>query len=312
MAVAAPTLRAAAAAPAPAAATSDPQTAAVQSLSAQVQAAVAASAKQGAVPSNLTPSLAQVKTDLQQPWKDGCALSFPGAGLPECNFGDLSAPRTVAVIGDSHAAAWEPALDAAGKQLHFRLVVRSKSTCPMLDGPITSPYLHREYTECEQWRQHVLDDLRAHPPALIVVAMSRRYGADFGWASYDPTWLSGLTRELSTLRAIGAPVLVLGPVPDPHSWVPTCVSAHLNDAAACAAPRSQAVNEEGVVAEKAATEAGGASYVDLSDLFCTPAVCPVIVGNQLVFRDDNHITPEYAAFLGPVMAAVVARVLPVS
>jgi hypothetical protein len=38
--------------------------------------------------------------------------------------------------------------------------------------------------------------------------------------------------------------------------------------------------------------------------------CPLIVGNDLVFRDDNHITVEYATLLAPVVAAEFTAVLP--
>jgi hypothetical protein len=34
------------------------------------------------------------------------------------------------------------------------------------------------------------------------------------------------------------------------------------------------------------------------------------VGDQLVYRDDNHLTTGYAAFLAPVMAALLDRELP--
>jgi hypothetical protein len=33
----------------------------------------------------------------------------------------------------------------------------------------------------------------------------------------------------------------------------------------------------------------------------------LIVGNTLVFRDDNHVTTEYAQLLAPVMGALADR-----
>jgi hypothetical protein len=50
-------------------------------------------------------------------------------------------------------------------------------------------------------------------------------------------------------------------------------------------------------------------HADLTDLFCTPAVCLMIAGNRLVFRDNNHITPGYAGLLEPVLAALVGKAL---
>ena len=109
------------------------------------------------------------------------------------------------------------------------------------------------------------------------------------------------------MRGTGATVLVLGPAADPHSSAPTCLSAHLDDATACAPTRSAAVNDDGIAAERAATTGNGGHYADLTDLFCSPDRCPLIVGNTLVFRDDNHVTTEYARLLAPVMGALVDR-----
>ena len=66
--------------------------------------------------------------------------------------------------------------------------------------------------------------------------MSRRYGADFGFTSYDPAWVAGLNRLVTRLRSTGAAVLVVGPIPDPRTTVPTCLSGHLDDALACSPP----------------------------------------------------------------------------
>jgi hypothetical protein len=174
---------------------------------------------------------------------------------------------------------------------------------------ITSPYLGREYTECEQWRGEIMARLRAERPRLVVLSMGRRYGADFGFTSYDRAWIDTLGRTVAQLRSIGATVLVLGPAPDPGSSVPACLSGRLDDATACAPTRSVAVNDDGIAAEETATSGGRGHYADVTDLFCTPDHCPMIVGNTLVFRDDNHVTTEYAQLLAPVIGALADRAL---
>ena len=127
--------------------------------------------------------------------------------------------------------------------------------------------------------------------------------------SYDRTWIDSLTRLVQQLRGIGAQVLVLGPIPDPHSAVPVCLSGHLDDATACSPPRATAVNESGIAAESAATKAAGGQYADLTDLFCTADRCPVIVGNALVYADWNHLTLDYSRQLAPVIGALADRAL---
>ena len=285
----------------------DPWEAAIRQTFAQVRDAVAAAAALTAVPSNLNPSLANAPADKAAIFVNGCMRSWREVGQSECATGDTASPTTVALIGDSHAAMWDPAFQQVAQQRHWRLETLAKVTCPLQELHITSPYLGREYTECEQWRGQIMARLQAEHPRLVVLSMSRRYHTDFGFAAYDPAWIDTLTRTVARLRSTRAAVLVLGPVADPESSVPSCLSAHLDSATACAPARSVAVDCDGIAAEHAATAAGGGHYADLTDLFCTPDRCPVIVGNTLVFRDDNHVTTEYVQLLAPVIGALADR-----
>ena len=151
--------------------------------------------------------------------------------------------------------------------------------------------------------------LAKEKPQLIVLDMSRRYGADFGFTSYDQAWLDSVTRLVQRLRATGASVLVLGPVADPHWTVPTCVSAHMDDATACAPTRADGLNDRGIKRRSGGDGSGRRPVLGAVRLFCTADRCPVIVGNTLVFRDDNHVTTEYAQVLAPLLAEMVERAL---
>jgi hypothetical protein len=209
---------------------------------------------------------------------------------------------------------WSPAFRQVAAQRHWRLEMLGKAGCPLMNLPITNPLLHREYTECEQWRGQIIPRLRAEHPRLVVVSIWRHYGARYGYpagfTSYDPAWIDGLTRLVQQLRGTGTKVLVLGPIPDPQSYVPIwCLSGHLDDATACSPPRSTAVNEPGIAAESAATKVGGGQYADITELFCTADRCPVIVGNTLVYVDENHLTFEYSRLLAPVIGALADRAL---
>ena len=271
----------------------------------RIAAVVDASEQRHDVPSNLDPPLAEAAVDKPSVFVNGCVRSWREVGVPACASGDPDARTTVALIGDSHAAMWQPALEATAEQRHWRLETMAKITCPLQDLQISSPYLGREYTECEQWRTEVLHRLQTERPKLLILSMSRRYGADFGFTAYDRAWLDSLTRLVARLRSTtGARVLVLGPVPDPRSAVPVCLSAHLSDTRACTPDRPIALNANGIAAEAAAARATGGQYAELSSLFCTDKVCPVIVGKDLVYRDDNHITVPYAQTLGPILAMI--------
>lgn len=288
--------------------------AAVQNAFGQVQTALAAAGELKAVPSNLNPSLADAAAEINAMFLDGCLRKQFQVGQPECATGDAASPTTVALVGDSNATMWSPAFQRVATQRRWRLETLTKSACVPMNLSITNPLRRRVYTDCEQWRDQIIGRLGAEHPRLVVVSMWRRYGAaDLGWEpgyrSYDPAWIDSLTRLVQQLRGIGAEVLVLGPIPDPHSWVPICLSGHLDDATACSPPRSTAVDESGITDESAATKAGGGQYADVTELFCTADRCPVIVANTLVYPDEDHLTAEYARVLAPVIGLLADRVL---
>jgi peptidoglycan/LPS O-acetylase OafA/YrhL len=302
------------AAPAPAGSDVAAYDAAVQHTFAQVQAAVAASADLNRVPSNLTPPLAEAGAEKDALLFNGCLREPFQSGQPECAMGDTASATTVALVGDSHAAMWTPAFQQIATQRNWRLEMLSKGACPLLDLPVTNPLSRlAEYLQhCQEWRAQIVARLKAEHPRLIVLSLWRGYGTDeslSGYHAYGSAWRDGLTRMVQQLRDTGAKVLVLGPIPDPHFVVPICLSGYLDDVAACTPARSSAVNESGIAAESAAAQAGGGRYADLTDLFCTADRCPVIVGNTLVYLDENHTTLDYSRLLAAAIGALSDRAL---
>jgi hypothetical protein len=169
---------------------------------------------------------------------------------------------------------------------------------------VWNPASKRNYTECDDWRDAVIARLRSAPPALVVLAANRAYGDAYRLATYGPEWLQGLSKMVATLRSLGSRVVVLGPVPLPPQDVPTCLSAHPTQAAAWCAP---AVDDTaaiaGIAAERDAVSAAGGQYVDVRPWFCSSTGCVVIVGNLLVYRDQNHLTTAFARWLAPLLGA---------
>lgn len=300
--------------PVPDGSPADAYDAAVRRTFAQVQDAVAASADLTSVPSNLAPPLAQAFAEKKALSFNGCLREPFESGQPECVMGDASSPTTVALVGDSHAAMWTPAFQEIAAQRHWRLELLAKGACPLLEVPISNPMsrLAEHFQHCGQWRSQILDRLDSERPRLIVLSLWHGYGTDealSGYRAFDDAWIAGFTRLTQRLRATGAQLLVLGPIPDPHVHVPVCLSAYLDDVQACTPTRSSAVPEPGIAAEAAATRAGGGQYVDTTDLFCTAQRCPVIVGNTLVYLDENHMSQTYARALAPVVGALADRAL---
>jgi hypothetical protein len=127
----------------------------------------------GSIPLGLTPSLGAALNDGDSLLADGCALSLAGTRPPACVYGDAEGKLTVALVGDSHAAHWFPAIERLATQRGWRLVPLTKFSCVFVDLRIFSPNLKREYTECETWRENVVDRLIQLRPDLVIISSNR-------------------------------------------------------------------------------------------------------------------------------------------
>ncbi len=280
-------------------------------LDAQVNQQVVQSLAAAQVPANLTPSLADAAGDVPVPEDDGCLDGFTDAAVHHCVFGDTTASRSIVLFGDSHALQWFPAIDALANQQQDALVVMGKATCPPIDIPIYSPDLGRPYTECDEFRAAALERMTALQPAVVILGFSREYGIPDDHVVVDgPAWISGLTEMITTIeRDTGAKVVLMGDDPYPQQSVPDCLSQHLSDTAACPIPKHYPYyNPSGIPQEQTVAASTGAGYVDTDRWFCGVSSCAVVVGNLLVYRDDNHITASYAEWLTPAIGARLAVV----
>jgi len=281
--------------------TSDPVLAELTAATTAIHTQVTRSISEQDVPANLEPTLAGAHTDEPPVFVDGCMDSYTDTSLLHCSFAATLATTTVVLFGDSHAAMWFPPVEHAADEYGWRLVTWTKATCPPFPVPIFSPVLGRTFTECDEWRTDVMQQLAAMHPALVILGVARHYTDIYNFTPYSDVWLSGLGQEVSAIRATGAQVMVMGPIPKPPFDVPGCLSAHLTDASACTVPLSTGIDSAGMAAERAVVERNGGTYVNTEPWLCTASSCAVIVDNLDVYRDDNHLTQTFADFLAPVV-----------
>jgi hypothetical protein len=279
------------------------------SIEADAAAAIDDAVATRKVPSNLQPDLRHAEGDKPSVFVNGCNDTYNEAVVRECAYGDKLSRQTVVLVGDSHAAQWQPALAALAQERGWRLIAVSKATCPPVELPIFSPILGRPFRECDQWRVAVRNRIRREHPFLVVVGAARHYTDLYHFRMYSPEWVDGMGRFVHELRDIAPNVVVMGPTPKPNQDVPDCLAQHLTSVTACVQPRAGVVDVNGSDAERdAVTEAGG-HYLPVVPMLCTKSQCPVIVGNLLVYRDDNHLSKTFASWLAPIVGNELDRTM---
>jgi peptidoglycan/LPS O-acetylase OafA/YrhL len=256
------------------------------------------------LPRNVQPSLATAANDWEPLLGDGCLLQELGVQPTDCVFGAKHGQVTVALVGDSHASQWFPALQRIAVARGWRLIPFVKLSCRFLDLRQYSTILRREYTQCEAWRPLVVRQLQALRPDLVIVAAASGM-ATMSAADDDPR-VQG-TAMARLLKQIPGHLVILADTPVARKDVLACLSRHVADVTQCATPRAAAYTWRHLRLEQTAARLSGASVVDLSAAICPYDPCPTVLGGRIVYRDGFHLTATFAAALaGPLAAALPA------
>jgi len=279
--------------------------------------AVASSPVTVAAPKPMTP--AQARVDGSAP--TACYLGYAATTADlSCRFGDPHGSKVIALVGDSHAAMWLPALDKAAKAQGWQVWMWSKSACPMTEVGIYLPAFTSRYAACDAWRADVLRRLAALPQLdSVLVVRSKGYanglvldanGNTAAAADLPALWEKGTRDLLAQLTPHAANVTFLRDTPWSLTDVPDCLSAHLSDPSSCALSRTQRQHLDPVLVASetsAAAGTGGVRFIDATKLVCPKAICLVVTPTGIiVFRDQHHLTKTFSATLAAAFARLIA------
>jgi hypothetical protein len=232
----------------------------------------------------------------------GCWATVPDFSTKVCDFGTTDSQVNVALVGNSHAGQWLPALERIAAQRHWHIRTYLAEGCSMAD-------LRQEFPEagvadnCREWAVRTAAQVSADAPDLIVFAnrvSSPAVGHDL--AASQPLYAGGIRRILRGWK--GIPVVTVRDTPAPKDGgrmsVPNCVAQHLHDWKHCGGLRSEWVPDDPVTA--AGRGLANVRSVDLNDHICGPRRCEAVVGGVLAYFDGSHLTATFARTLAPYLA----------
>lgn len=237
----------------------------------------------------------------------GCVADYRTVTPNPCVFG--AGGRAIALFGDSHADQWStPLIDAARKN-GFRVVTWLKNSCRASRISVWSSQLKRDYSECDRWREQAIAEIVQARPALVVISelaltSGRKMAARTGDTSrQDADWRAGLRSTLTSLSKAGLKVAFIRDVPFNDEHIETCVARALwrnETPSRCDQTRAYAANDRMAAVEREiVTSVPNASYIDLTDRFCSDTTCHVFIDGKLAFRDQHHLATPFAKSLEP-------------
>ncbi|GAA2000657.1 acyltransferase family protein [Brevibacterium samyangense] len=256
----------------------------------------------------IVPVPAEARDDVPQ-W-DSCegmgAADARSESTPECVEANPDGEKTLVVVGDSHAHQWLPTLKAAVEGTEWKLVTFMHDSCPFSLEPRA---LHEDPEfPCVEPNEKTLDRILEMQPEKVL--MTNLAVDDLAPDSdEEPRGTQGFVDVMEPMVDEGIDVVALRDTPTPvdEENVPDCVSANLYDLAECAIPRAESreFTDANAALEAAAERVEGVRFESLTDEFCTETECPAVIGNVLVYRDQNHISATYARTLVEPLAEML-------
>ncbi len=235
---------------------------------------------------------ARAARDVPVIYRDGCDDWFRDDALKPCTYGSDKAAKMVVLLGDSIGAQWFPAIARMFDPRQWKLVVLTKSSCPMVDEPFFYQRIGREYTECAVWRERVVAWLQSHPPEYLFVG---------GTASSDfsqEQWIQGTRRLLDRLASSAGAVYLIEPSPALAFNGPDCLSRGEPERCRSSVVDPHRVQVAGFL-RRAMEGRPKVHWLETERFICPDGQCFAmrsIAGRQVVvFRDNQHLTAGFAA-----------------
>ena len=251
---------------------------------------------------------------------------------PPC-FDDTTASPSIAIWGDSHAAALAPGLRAAATAQGYGFVELTKDNCTPLTG---AAHYTPEYpllaATCARFNRKVLDFLVATTRIRIVFLVGS-WASPFnrnwqdGWLTNDPAhpsaipsaeasralFMQSLTASIRTLQAAGKQVVVMQDVPefnfDPllrvrFSHIPVRLALakrmgipEAGDPGLASSEDDAAFASAIAAIRQVAADTPNTSLVDLKAAFCASSeACIYRDRGRLLFLDRSHLSPDGARY----------------
>ena len=241
-----------------------------------------------------------------------CDIVFHLEDKKVCEFGVPADEATtqIALVGDSHAEHWRPALQAVARARGWHGIHAGHASCPLSRAVRNIPEPNRSH--CTKWREAVIRWLRSHPEVTIVFVSAIAGGTGAvpqrGKTRFE-TEVEGYRRAWRDLPPSVARVVVIRDTPRVHGDTDVCVEQAMNArrpaGPACAVTRGRALSRDAAVVAAESSATDRAAAVDLTRFFCDARTCYPVVGGVLVYHDQNHMTPLFAKTLGPYLRRAV-------
>ena len=255
----------------------------------------------------LVPSVDLAAADRSDAYADGCWTNQPFADRATCTYGDGS--RRVALVGNSHAGHWLPALQILAEKNDWTITTFLISRCAVSDARqrFDTAEMSQNCYDYGQWVQE-----QTSGDAFDLVITSERQSVPVlgqTMATTGPKAVAGYVTYLRDWAAGGTNILAIKDPTFPGVDVPDCLAENPDDHSACSAPREDWLIDDPLVAAVEKVDLPNVSSVSFDDLVCEPKTCRGANGGVISYFDNSHLSATYVTTMAPYMDKPIAAAL---
>lgn len=254
-------------------------------------------------PDNLDPPTSRAENNTNITYDNDCHQFFKETIKQDCIFGDPTGEVTIALYGDSHAAQWFSPLNEIAIANKWRLIALTQGGCTPIELSIYNVQNNGVYRHCTPWRENALQYMKDEGVDFVFTGQYVRYrDATTGGIVSSRQWRLGYTELVQTLRAASMEPILFSDTPDIPGVPPDCIASNRRNVSQCVATLNRSTLVDVMDALRKVARDEKVSLIDPQKWLCHNNLCPVIVGNINVYRDDNHISDVMARWLQPLLA----------
>lgn len=253
----------------------------------------------------VTPTPAQALDDISDAYSDDCFALPPFTEVVTCTYGTTKDPSLrIALVGNSHAAQWLPALQEIVRERGAELVTYIGSRCSPTTAIIAFDTAAEE-AGCTRWGANVVAATAGRYDLVVMAAASEADLAGVAEQDQFNAKARGFVAPLEAYADAGQQVILIRDTPIPGFSVPDCLAAGPESVEACDGDEASWLAPDPQMRAAELVSSDDVRVVDLTNNFCRDDRCFAVIGGVLVYFDALHITATFSETLSPYLGGAV-------
>nr|WP_252406764.1 SGNH hydrolase domain-containing protein [Acinetobacter terrae] len=198
---------------------------------------------------------------------------------PICTYGNKNSDFTVALVGASHAAQWQPVLEHAANKYKFKLV-----TILSLPKDIT------------------IEKIDKIKPKVVITTSTLTNDKN----------ANEILNEIELWKKLtNAGINVIGIRDNPRFSIyqNACISKNKDNLLICSLDKDQVLTKQ-YIAKKYEKEIQGFHAVDLTSLICFEKSCPATVNGYTIYYDRHHFSNSFMKYISEAATNEIVKQAP--